>query len=148
MTRIPHEGKKWRIHFFQRPASEDLQRSVPTVEFLDRLSDTVVAEIQAILDAVAEAPPPSFSGGGKWEAMKGEMSGYFEVRASGNDKMGKRMNHRLFCILVRDDVTLGGSSIVCIGGLSKPLRTAAEPRDYRQIRQFGEEFRQFRTVMD
>jgi len=29
------------------------------------------------------APPPRFSGGGKWEAMHGDMAGYYEVRATG-----------------------------------------------------------------
>lgn len=148
MIQPVQKNKKWQIHFFQRPRSEDPHLSIPTKEFLDGLSDSVVAEFQAILDAVAEAPPPSFSGGGKWEAMRGQMSGYFEVRVSGNDKAGKRLNHRLLCILVRDDVALGGSSIVCIGGLSKPLRTAGDPRDYLQIRKFGDEFREYHTVMD
>jgi len=29
----------------------------------------------AVLSAVADAPPPAFSGGGKWEAMHDEMAG-------------------------------------------------------------------------
>ena len=148
MSQPVSRRQKWKSQFLQRPRSEDPQQSIPTMEFLDRLSDTTVAEFQAILDAVAEAPPPSFSGGGKWEAMSGEMSGYFEARVSGHDKTGKRLNHRLLCILVRDDDQLGGSSIVCIGGLSKPPRTAANPRDYRQIKKYGDEFREYRTVMD
>jgi len=41
---------------------------------------------------------------------------------------------------------LGGPSIVCIGGLSKPVMLAADPRDHRQIRQYADEFRQRRTV--
>lgn len=137
MTRPQRSSKAWRIHFFQRHSSEDPKHSVPTIEFFDKLSDTVVAEFQAVLDAVAAAPPPSFSGGGKREAMKGDMAGYFEVRVSGSDKVGKRMSHRLFCMLVRDDPTLGGSAIVCIDGLSKPPRSAAHPRDYQRIRQMG-----------
>lgn len=147
MTRSQRSPQTWRIQFFQRHPSEDANRSVPTIEFFDDLSDAVVAEFQAILDAVAAAPPPSFSGGGKWEAMKGDMAGFFEVRVSGNDGAGKRMNHRLFCVLVRDDPKLGGSAIVCIGGLSKPLRSAAHPRDYRRIRQLGDEFKLRRSVL-
>jgi len=147
MTRPQRSSQAWRIHFFQRHLSEDPKHSVPTIEFFDALSDAVVAEFQAILDAVAVAPPPSFSGGGKWEAMKGDMAGFFEVRVSGSDGAGKRMNHRLFCVLVRDDPALGGSAIVCIGGLSKPPRSAAHPRDYRRIRQLGEEFKLRRSVL-
>jgi hypothetical protein len=30
--------------------------------------------------AVAAAPPPQFSRGGKWEAMHGDMTGYCEIR--------------------------------------------------------------------
>jgi len=70
------------------------------------------------------------------------MSGYFEVRVQGGG-----MNHRLFCILERDAEDLGGSSIVCIDGLSKPRREAADPRDYRRVRRYGDEFRTRRTVL-
>lgn len=102
----------------------------------------VAAEIHAVLDAVASAPPPSFSGGGKWEAMHGEMAGFYEVRVQHG-----AMNYRLFCILERDAVDLGGSSIVCLGGLSKPRGTAAVSRDYRRIRQYRDEFEQRRIVI-
>jgi Txe/YoeB family toxin of Txe-Axe toxin-antitoxin module len=57
----------------------------------------VAAEMQAVLEAVADAPPPSFSGGGKWEAMHGEMAGIYEIRVQ-----GAGMNHRLFCSLERN----------------------------------------------
>jgi hypothetical protein len=70
----------WLIHFFQRHKDDDSARSVPTIDFLDRLPDKVAAEIQAVLEAVAAAPPPSFSGGGKWEAMHEDMAGLYEVR--------------------------------------------------------------------
>jgi hypothetical protein len=43
----------------------------------------VQATIKAVLIAVAAAPPPAFSGGGKWEAMHGDMAGYFELRVDG-----------------------------------------------------------------
>jgi len=59
----------WRIHFFQRHIDDDAARVVPSIDFLDGLPDKVAAEIHAVLDAVADDPPPSFSGGGKWEAM-------------------------------------------------------------------------------
>jgi Txe/YoeB family toxin of Txe-Axe toxin-antitoxin module len=133
----------WRIHFFQRHVDDDAARAVPSIEFLDDLPDKVAAEIHAVLEAVAEAPPPSFSGGGKWEAMHDDMAGFYEVRVQGGGK-----NHRLFCMLERDAEDLGGSSIVCLGGLSKPPRTAANPRDYRVIKRFGAEFQTRRTVLE
>jgi len=133
----------WRIHFFQRHVDDDPDRAVPSIDFLDGLPTKVAAEIHAVLDAVAEAPPPSFSGGGKWEAMHDDMAGFFEVRVQGGG-----MNHRLFCVLERDAEDLGGSSIVCLGGLSKPPRTAAKPRDYRAVRRYGAEFQKRRSVLE
>ena len=134
-------SEPWRIHFFQRHVDDDTGRAVPALEFLNGLPDKVAAEIHAVLEAVAEAPPPSFSGGGKWEAMHDDMAGYYEVRVQGGGK-----NHRLFCVLERNAKDLGGSSIVCLGGLSKARRTAANPRDYRQIKRYGAEFQKRRTV--
>ncbi len=133
----------WRIHFFCRHPEDDPGRSVPALEFLGRVPVKVRAEIVAVLEAVAEAPPPSFSGGGKWEAMRAEMSGFYEVRVRGAD----RRNHRLFCILERDAPDLGGSSIICIDGLSKPVRQAARQADYRRTLRYREEFSQRRTVL-
>lgn len=133
----------WRIHFFQRHRDDDAGVAVPALDFLDGVTSKVAAEIHAVLDAVATAPPPSFSGGGKWEAMHGDMAGYFEVRVQGGG-----LNHRLFCFLERDAEGLGGSSIVCLGGLSKPRRAAADPRDYATIRRFGDEFLKHRMVLE
>ena len=135
--------RPWRIHFFQRAAADDAGESVPTIEFLDGLPLKVAAEINAVLDAVAEAPPPAFSGGGKWEAMRGDMAGFYEVRVQGGG-----MNHRLLCLLVREAGDLGGSSIVCLGGLSKPRREKADPRDYRRIKGYREEFERHRRVFN
>lgn len=131
----------WLIHFFQRAKADDADEAVPALDFFETLSDKVAAEIHAVLDAVAEAPPPAFSGGGKWEAMRGEMAGFYEVRVQGSSA-----NHRLFCLLVRNADDLGGSSIVCLGGLTKPRRRPADPKDYRRIRRYREEFERNRTV--
>ncbi len=134
-------SEPWLIHFFQRHMEDDLARSTPTIDFLDGLPDKVAAEIQAVLEAVAVAPPPSFSGGGKWEAMHDEMAGFYEVRVQGGGA-----NHRLFCLLERNADDLGGSSVICLDGLTKPVRSASSPRDYRRVRQYADEFRKRRTV--
>jgi hypothetical protein len=131
--------ERWLIHFFQRHADDDPVRAAPTIEFLDTLPDKVAAEIQAVL--VAAAPPPAFSGGGKWEAMHDDMAGMYEVRVQ-----GAGANHRLFCLLERNADDLGGPAIVCLDGLTKPVRSPASPRDYRRIRQYADEFRKRRTV--
>ncbi len=133
----------WLIHFFRRHTEDDPARLVPTIDFLDRLPDKIAAEIQAVLEAVAAAPPPSFSGGGKWEVMHEDMAGFYEVRVQGGGA-----NHRLFCLLDRNADDLGGPSIICLDGLSKPVRSAASPRDYRRVRQYADEYRKHRTVYD
>ena len=133
--------ERWLIHFFQRHVDDDPARTTPTIEFLDTLPDKVAAEIQAVLEAVAAAPPPAFSGGGKWEAMHDDMAGMYEVRVQ-----GAGANHRLLCLLERNADDLGGPAIVCLGGLTKPVRSPASPRDYRRIRQYADEFRKRRTV--
>lgn len=145
MTVTPQKkpSKPWGIHFFQRDEADDAERTVPAIDFLESIPTKVAAEFQAVLGAVATAPPPSFSGGRKWEAMHGDMAGYFEVGVQGGG-----MNHRLFCVLVRDADDLGGSSIVCIDGFSKPPRSAAHPRDYRRVRRYGAEFQKRRTVLE
>lgn len=131
----------WLIHFSRH--DDGAGSHVPAFEFLEGLPDKVAAEIQAVLEAVADAPPPAFSGGGKWEAMHGEMAGIYEVRVTGGGK-----NHRLFCLLERDAADLGGSSIVCIAGLSKERRTAAKKRDYATVRRLVAEFRERRVVFE
>ncbi|HUB41203.1 MAG TPA: hypothetical protein VMA72_20360 [Streptosporangiaceae bacterium] len=133
--------ERWLIHFFQRHADDDPARATPAIEFLDTLPDKVAAEIQAVLEAVAAAPPPAFSGGGKWEAMHDDMAGMYEVRVQ-----GAGANHRLFCLLERNADDLGGPAIVCLDGLTKPVRSPASSRDYRRIRQYADEFRKRRTV--
>ena len=133
----------WLVHFFQRHPSEDPGESVPARDFFDGLTSKVAAEIHAVLDAVAEAPPPSFAGGGKWEAMHGDMAGFYEVRVQGDGR-----NHRLFCLPARNAADLGGSSIFCLGGLSKPRRQAAEARDYARIRSYRGEFERRRRVFN
>jgi len=93
----------------------------------------------AVLRAVAEAPPPAFSGGGYWEAMHAEMSGFYEVRVDGP----KREHFRLFCLLERDEAELGlgGPSIVLIDGRSKPFRTTLTRKDYASVKMLGDEYR-------
>jgi len=58
----------WHVVYFDTP---DLADSA--VAFLDACPHSVEAHLKAVLDAVAVAPPPRFSGGGYWEAMHGEM---------------------------------------------------------------------------
>lgn len=143
VSHITHVPEGWMVHFFQRHPDDDASTAVPAMAFLGSLPPKVAAEFDAILDAVAKAPPPAFAGGGKWEAMHGDMAGIYEIRIT-----SAGANHRLFCLLVRSSEVLGGSSIVCLGGLSKPPRSAAHSRDYVRIRQFADEFRKHGRVLE
>lgn len=139
---MSNRRKTWQINFFRRHPDDDQDEACPARDFLDGLPSKAAAEIHAVLAAVADAPPPSFSGGGKWEAMRGDMAGFYEVRTQAAGQ-----NIRLFCVLDRGDATLPGPSIVCIDGLTKPPRTAANAKDYKRIRKLGDEFAARRSVL-
>lgn len=128
----------WRIHFFKRHVEDDPSQAVPARDFLDRCPVAVAAKLIAVVKAVADAPPPTFSGGGKWEAMHGNMNGFYEVRADGP----KRRHFRLFCLLERDGarVGLGGPSLVLVTGKDKPFQTALSAAEYADVRRLGREF--------
>lgn len=126
----------WEIVYFKAPDG-----SVPATDFLDGCPAKIAANLLAVLDAVAEAPPPRYSGGGKWEAMHGTMGGYFEVRASGPG----REQFRLFCLLENAEPLelrrrgLSGPAIAVVTGLRKPWRTKFSGRDYSEIRRLGDD---------
>jgi hypothetical protein len=111
--------------------------SVPAEAFLDGLPAKIEARISAVLDSVADAPPPSFSGGGMWEAMHGDMTGFYEVRVSGPG----REQFRLFCLLDRDGPGLPGPAIVVLDGRRKPWMTVLSAADYREVLELGEAYR-------
>lgn len=77
----PEDGATpWLIHYFQHHPDDDASSAVPARDFLESLPPATAADFGAVLDAVAKAPLPAFSGGGKWEAMHGNMGGIYEVR--------------------------------------------------------------------
>jgi hypothetical protein len=92
--------------------------------------------MRAVLVEVAAAPPKRFAGGGYWEAMKGEMSGWFEVRVDGPG----RHHFRLFCRLDYEAAGVTKPLLVVVDGRSKPFRTELSARDYEAVRAFGEEY--------
>lgn len=91
--------------------------------------------MQAVLEAVAEAPPPKFAGALHWQAMHGTMSGIYEVRVKGPDK---RL-YRLFCLLEREAPGLPGPTLVVLDGMSKQVGTAFSDGEYRRIRRLRDE---------
>ena len=77
----------WAIVYYQAPDG-----TPPALEFLDDCPGTVDAQFTAVLDAVAAAPPPRFSGGGKWEAIHGTMGGWYEIRLTGPGREQLRLS--------------------------------------------------------
>lgn len=128
----------WDIVFF-----EAADGSVPADKFLRACPKKVRARLLATLDAVAEAPPPRFSGGGQWEAMHGAMGGYYEVRAQGPG----REQFRLFCVLENAEPAelrrrgLPRPAIAVLTGLRKPWMTKFSDADYRRVRRVGTQHR-------
>lgn len=125
--------------YYAPPADE-----APAHVFLYDCPVSVRAQLLATLDAVAEAPPPQFSGGGYWEAMHGDMAGYYEVRASGP----KREQFRLFCLLdngTSEELLRRGlprPAIAVITGMRKQWRTAFGAADYKRVRAMGTAYRE------
>jgi hypothetical protein len=131
-------ARPWAVHFFQRHRDDDPGQTVPAREYLLTCPAAVRAKLVAAVKAVADAPPPTFSGGGKWEAMHDDMAGFFEVRADGP----KRRHYRLFCLLERDGARcgLGGPSLILIAGMDKRFKTTFTKADYASVRTLGNEY--------
>lgn len=80
----PSPNDEHEIAFFRRHKSNDPTQATPGREALGAYPASVRAKMRARLIAVAIAPPKRFAGGGYWEAMKGDMTGWFELRADGS----------------------------------------------------------------
>ena len=138
MIKQPHVP--WGIEFFKRHRDDDADESVPGRAFLDEIPEKVAARLVAVLQAVAAAPPPSYSGGGYWEAMHDEMAGFYEVRVDGRPK---RTHYRHFCLLEarRGDGGLRRAERLGDCGEEKPFRTLLSKAHYKDVLRLGDEFR-------
>lgn len=128
----PHE-----IVYFRRHADDDRTQTAPGRDALNSYPPKVRAVMRASLVAVAAAPPKRFAGGGYWEAMKGDMTGWFELRVDGPG----RHHYRLFCLLDYAAEAADSPLLVIIDGRDKPFRTVLSPRDYAEVRALGDEYR-------
>ena len=137
-SRTPQVDRRppWAIVYY-----ETRDGSAPALEFLDGCPGKIDAQFVAVLDAVAAAPPPQFSGGGKWEAMHGSMGGWHEIRLTGPG----REQFRLFCVLENapDEKLLRRGftkpAIAVVTGMRKPWRTKFSETDYSRVRRLGDE---------
>ena len=132
----PSSDDSHEIAYLHRHKKDDPSQSIPGREFLETCPTKVRATMRAVLVAVATCPPKRFAGGGYWEAMKGEMTGWFEVRVNGSN----RHHYRLFCRLDYEAIGRDKPLLVVITGRDKPFRTELSTADYAAIRALGEEY--------
>jgi hypothetical protein len=110
--------------------------SVPAREFLRDCPASVRAKFSAVLVTVASAPPKKFSGGGYWEAMHGEMIGWYEVRVSGPN----RRQFRLFCFLDYQAIGEENPLLSVITGMDKAFQTVFKASEYQKVCLLGLEY--------
>jgi hypothetical protein len=132
----PSPDDDHEIVYFKRHKKDDPGQAVPGQLFLAKCPTKVRATMRAVLVAVATAPPRRFAGGGYWEAMKGDMAGWFEVRVDGP----QRHHYRLFCKLDYDAKNRSKPLLVVVTGLDKPFRTVLSAADYASVRALGTEY--------
>ncbi len=108
---------------------------MPGREYIEGLPLKAKVKAKAVLVAVAAAPPKRFAGGGYWEAMHGEMTGWFEVRCD-----SRPSHHRVFCRLDYEAIGRDKPLLVVIGGLTKAYGTTLSAADYQAIRELGAEY--------
>jgi hypothetical protein len=126
------------IVYFTRHPDDDPAEGTPGRDFLRTVCPGKVRiKMQAVLTAVAAAPPKRFAGGGMWEAMHGDMTGWFEVRCDGPG----RHHYRLFCLLDYEAEGVDKPLLVVIDGRDKPFRTELKSSDYAAVRALGDEYR-------
>ncbi|WP_208297532.1 hypothetical protein [Actinophytocola oryzae] len=133
----PSSDDAHAIVFFQRHVDDDPDETVPGRVFLRETCPAGVrAKFFAVLNAVAAAPPKRFAGGGAWEAMHGDMTGWFEVRKDGPG----RHHYRLFCLLDYEARGQDKPLLTIIDGRDKPFRTELSSTDYAAVRSLGDEY--------
>src|SRR3984885_8500222 len=113
----PSSDDEHDVAFFRRHQDDAQPQAIPGREFLNSCPLKVRATMRAVLVQVAAAPPKRFAGGGYWEAMKGEMTGWFEVRVD----RPRRHHYRLFCGLDYEAHERSKSSLVVVCGSSKSI---------------------------
>jgi hypothetical protein len=133
----PSSDDTHEVVFFRRHVKDDPNEAAPGHDFLNACPTGVRSKMRAVLAAVAAAPPKRFAGGGYWEAMKGDMSGWFEVRVDGP----QRHHYRLFCLLDYDAKGMDKPLLVVVAGLDKPFRTELAATDYAGVRQLADEYK-------
>jgi hypothetical protein len=124
------------VVYFQRHQDDDSEHAAPGREKYRSWPASVRSKIAPVLAAVAAAPPKRFSGGGYWEAMHGDMTGWYEIRVDGPS----RTHYRLFCLLDYEALGKDKPLLVVVDGRVKSFQTVLSDADYAAIRTLGAEY--------
>lgn len=119
------------IEFYKDPSDG----SIPSLETFSTWPNKVAKKILPIVAAVAEAPPTKFAGGGKWEAMHGECTGMFEVRAKVDG-----IHYRFFCVLDLEAANSDRPLLTVLDADSKPDRTVFPAGRYEDLVSLRDEY--------
>lgn len=126
MTGRHSNNSEHEIVYFAGPMTGNM----PTPrEFFNALPAKVQAKLTSILEAVATAPPGRFAGGGYWEAMHGQIRGFYEIRTD-----FQKMHYRLICLLDYEAIGSSGPLLVIVAGLSKSIGTTIKPEVYADVK--------------
>jgi hypothetical protein len=104
-------------------------------EFFSAVPAKVQAKLSSILVAVATAPPGRFAGGGYWEAMHGQMRGFYEIRAD-----FQKIHYRLICLLDYEAIESSAPLLVIVAGLSKPIGKTIKSEIYADVKSAGMQY--------
>src|ERR1044072_6653549 len=132
----PSSDDAHEVVYFRRHRLDDPDEAAPGGSFLNGCPPGVRAKFRAVLAAVAAAPPKRFAGGGMWEPMKGDLTGWFDVQVDGPG----RHHYRLFCRLDYEAKNGPKPLLVVIAGLDKQFRTELSPTHDAKARALGEEY--------
>ena len=124
------------VVYFRRHRQDDPAETIPGRTAMEGWPVKVRPLAMAVLAQVAAAPPTRFSGGGYWEAMKKEMTGWFEVRVNGPN----RHHYRLYCLLDYEANGRAKPLLVVVDGRDKKFRTELPAREYTKIKALGREY--------
>lgn len=122
----------YRVVFYAPEANT----TSPGEDFLNSCPSGIRGRFLTLLVEIAKAPPFRFRGGGLWEAMHGDMTGWFEIRVDSN----RSSHYRLFCVLDQVALNYQEHLLVVITGRTKKYRTTLAANEYRKIKKLGDEY--------
>ena len=88
------------------------------------VDDALAARFAALANAVYQAWP-KFKGGGLWQAMHGEMQGFFEIRIS-----KCKTNYRFIC----HPIQRGEQLLIVVAGAAKHRQTGLPESFYQDVK--------------